>query len=78
MISESRGLSDAARVTASQEQTVSVLSDRGGRVGQLLLLLPPIRALCRHTLQELLFKQTIGEADFERLLGDVVHMPRPH
>ncbi|KAL7292452.1 hypothetical protein TKK_0014033 [Trichogramma kaykai] len=75
---ESRGLSDAARVTASQEQTVSVLSDRGGRVGQLLLLLPPIRALCRHTLQELLFKQTIGEADFERLLGDVVHMPRPH
>ncbi|XP_011494535.1 PREDICTED: nuclear receptor subfamily 2 group F member 5-like [Ceratosolen solmsi marchali] len=76
---ESRGLCEAARVTALQEQTVSVLSDRGaGRVGHLLLLLPPARALCRRTLQDLLFQPTVGDVSVERLLDDMVNAGRPN
>ncbi|XP_015600191.1 nuclear receptor subfamily 2 group F member 6 isoform X2 [Cephus cinctus] len=75
---ESRGLCEAARVSALQEQTVAVLGERGaGRVGRLLLLLPPGRALCRATLQELLFKPIVGNVSVERLLGDMVHATRP-
>ncbi|XP_028982055.1 nuclear receptor subfamily 2 group E member 1 [Diachasma alloeum] len=75
---ESRGLCDSARVSALQEQTVTVLGERGaGRVGRLLLLLPPARALCRGTLQELLFKPTVGDVSVERLLGDMVRATRP-
>ena len=66
-------------MTALQEQTVSVLSDRGaGRVGHLLLLLPPARALCRRSLQELLFKPTVGDVSVERLLDDMVNAARPN
>ncbi|XP_048504800.1 nuclear receptor subfamily 2 group E member 1-like isoform X2 [Athalia rosae] len=75
---ESRGLVEAARVMALQEQTVAVLGERGaGRVGRLLLLLAPARALCRKTLQELLFKPTVGDVSVERLLGDMVRATRP-
>ncbi|XP_044579227.1 protein dissatisfaction-like isoform X5 [Cotesia glomerata] len=74
---ESRGLGDAARVLTLQEQTVTVLGERGaGRVGRLLLLLSPVRALCRGTLEELLFKPTVGEVSVERLLGDMVRATR--
>ncbi|XP_051166335.1 protein dissatisfaction-like isoform X1 [Leptopilina boulardi] len=76
---ECRGLCEAARVTALQEQTVAVLSDRGaGRIGQLLLLLPPARALYRSTLHELLFKPTVGDVSVERLLEDMVRTSRPN
>lgn len=73
MLTECRGLCDAGRIFALQEQTVALLSDRGAaRVGQLLLLLPPARALCKNTLKELLFKPTIGDVSIERLLEDMV------
>ena len=76
---ESRGLCEAARVTSLQEQTMAVLCDRGtGRVGQLLLLLPPARALYRSTLHELLFKPTVGDVSVERLLEDMVRTSRPN
>lgn len=76
-MTESRGLGDAARVLTLQEQTVTVLGERGaGRVGRLLLLLSPVRALCRGTLEELLFKPTVGEVSVERLLGDMVRATR--
>ncbi|KAK2583544.1 hypothetical protein KPH14_009499 [Odynerus spinipes] len=75
---ESRGLCEAGRVSALQEQTVAVLCERDARrVGRLLLLLPPARALCRATLQELLFKPTVGDVSVERLLGDMVGALRP-
>ncbi|XP_057319130.1 protein dissatisfaction-like isoform X2 [Microplitis mediator] len=75
---ESRGLGDSARVLTLQEQTVTVLGERGaGRVGRLLLLLSPVRALCRGTLEELLFKPTVGEVSVERLLSDMVRATRP-
>ncbi|XP_034947804.1 nuclear receptor subfamily 2 group F member 6-like [Chelonus insularis] len=75
---ESRGLCDASRVSTLQEQTVTVLGERGaGRVGRLLLLLSPVRAICRNALEELLFKPTVGEVSVERLLGDMVRATRP-
>ncbi|XP_034183312.1 nuclear receptor subfamily 2 group E member 1 [Osmia lignaria lignaria] len=75
---ESRGLCEPGRVTALQEQTVAVFCERDARrVGRLLLLLPPARALCRSTLQELLFKPTVGDVSVERLLGDMVSALRP-
>nr|XP_003704913.2 PREDICTED: nuclear receptor subfamily 2 group F member 5-like [Megachile rotundata] len=75
---EARGLCEPGRVTALQEQTVAVFCERDARrVGRLLLLLPPARALCRSTLQELLFKPTVGDVSVERLLGDMVSALRP-
>ncbi|KZC14643.1 Nuclear receptor subfamily 2 group E member 1 [Dufourea novaeangliae] len=75
---ESRGLCERGRVAALQEQTVAVFCERDARrVGRLLLLLPPARALCRSTLQELLFKPTVGDVSVERLLGDMVSALRP-
>ncbi|KAF7987664.1 hypothetical protein HCN44_003527 [Aphidius gifuensis] len=75
---ECRGLCDTGRVSALQEQTVTLLSERGAaRVGRLLLLLPPARALCRTTLQELLFKPTVGDVSIERLLNDMIRATRP-
>ncbi|XP_043498754.1 protein dissatisfaction-like [Polistes fuscatus] len=75
---ESRGLCESGRVSALQEQTVAVLCERDARrVGRLLLLLPPARALCRSTLHELLFKPTVGDVSVERLLGDMVGALRP-
>nr|XP_031841718.1 nuclear receptor subfamily 2 group F member 5-like isoform X6 [Nomia melanderi] len=75
---ESRGLCERGRITALQEQTVTVFCERDSRrVGRLLLLLPSARALCRSTLQELLFKPTVGDVSIERLLGDMVSALRP-
>ncbi|XP_076618310.1 nuclear receptor subfamily 2 group E member 1 [Colletes latitarsis] len=75
---ESRGLCERGRVATLQEQTVAVFCERDARrVGRLLLLLPPARALCRSTLQELLFKPTVGDVSVERLLGDMVSALRP-
>ncbi|XP_019886202.1 nuclear receptor subfamily 2 group F member 6 isoform X1 [Ooceraea biroi] len=75
---ESRGLCEPGRVSALQEQTVAVFCERDARrVGRLLLLLPPARALCRATLHELLFKPTVGDVSVERLLGDMVGALRP-
>lgn len=78
MFAESRGLCEPGRVSALQEQTVAVFCERDARrVGRLLLLLPPARALCRATLHELLFKPTVGDVSVERLLGDMVGALRP-
>lgn len=75
---ESRNLCEPTRVAALQEQTVAVFCERDARrVGRLLLLLPPARALCRATLHELLFKPTVGDVSVERLLGDMVGALRP-
>lgn len=75
---ESRNLCEPGRVSALQEQTVAVFCERDARrVGRLLLLLPPARALCRVTLHELLFKPTVGDVSVERLLGDMVGALRP-
>ncbi|XP_071636171.1 nuclear receptor subfamily 2 group E member 1 isoform X1 [Temnothorax longispinosus] len=75
---ESRNLCEPGRVAALQEQTVAVFCERDARrVGRLLLLLPPARALCRATLHELLFKPTVGDVSVERLLGDMVGALRP-
>ncbi|XP_011864464.1 PREDICTED: nuclear receptor subfamily 2 group E member 1-like [Vollenhovia emeryi] len=77
-IVESRNLCEPGRVAALQEQTVAVFCERDARrVGRLLLLLPPARALCRATLHELLFKPTVGDVSVERLLGDMVGALRP-
>ncbi|KAJ8667113.1 hypothetical protein QAD02_008775, partial [Eretmocerus hayati] len=78
---ECRGLCESARVSALQEQTVSVLAERGAsRLGQLLLLLAPARSLCRSSLHELLLSPsatgpTSGvdmSLSVERLLDDVL------
>ncbi|KAL6437213.1 hypothetical protein ACFW04_005041 [Cataglyphis niger] len=75
---ESQNLCEPGRVSALQEQTVAVFCERDARrVGRLLLLLPPARALCRVTLHELLFKPTVGDVSVERLLGDMVGALRP-
>lgn len=42
-----------------------------GRFGKLLLTLPAIQSVSRRSLEELLFKQTVGDVAIDRLLGDL-------
>lgn len=41
------------------------------RFGKLLLTLPAIQNISRRSLEELLFKQTVGEVAIDKLLGDL-------
>ena len=80
MIAEARGLSEALQVEALADQTHSMMAEycsmRGRpRLGRLLLLLPAVRALSSRSLQELFFRQTVGDVPIERLLGDMLHSP---
>lgn len=79
-LAESRGLSDALQVEALADQTHAMMSEycsiRGRpRLGRLLLLLPAVRALSSRSLQELFFRQTVGDVPIERLLGDMLNSP---
>ncbi|XP_034254274.1 nuclear receptor subfamily 2 group E member 1-like [Thrips palmi] len=77
---EARGLSDGLQVEALADQTHAMMSEycsvRGrARLGRLLLLLPAVRALSSRSLQELFFRQTVGDVPIERLLGDMLNSP---
>ncbi|XP_052132584.1 photoreceptor-specific nuclear receptor-like isoform X2 [Frankliniella occidentalis] len=75
-----RGLGDGLQVEALADQTHAMMSEycsvRGrARLGRLLLLLPAVRALSSRSLQELFFRQTVGDVPIERLLGDMLNSP---
>ncbi|KAJ1525116.1 hypothetical protein ONE63_009958 [Megalurothrips usitatus] len=77
---EARGLADGLQVEALADQTHAMMSEycavRGrARLGRLLLLLPAVRALSSRSLQELFFRQTVGDVPIERLLGDMLNSP---
>ncbi|KAK3923405.1 Photoreceptor-specific nuclear receptor [Frankliniella fusca] len=77
---EARGLGDGLQVEALADQTHAMMSEycsvRGrARLGRLLLLLPAVRALSSRSLQELFFRQTVGDVPIERLLGDMLNSP---
>ncbi|XP_055634666.1 photoreceptor-specific nuclear receptor-like [Toxorhynchites rutilus septentrionalis] len=58
-----------------QDQTISLLHEKCGgvRLGHLLLLLPGIKSAANpKTLQEMLFRKTVGEVAIERLLLDLM------
>lgn len=44
---------------------------RKGRFGKLLLTLPGVQAISRRGLEDLLFRQTIGDVAIDRLLRDI-------
>lgn len=46
-------------------------SSHKGRFGKLLLTLPAVQAVSRQGLEELLFRQTVGDVAIDRLLGDL-------
>lgn len=48
-----------------------------GRFGKLLLTLPAVQAVNRGGLEELLFRQTIGDVNIDRLLGDLAKTYHP-
>lgn len=48
---------------------------RKGRFGKLLLTLLGVQAISRRGLEELLFRQTIGEVGIDRLLRDIERNP---
>ncbi|ENN75215.1 hypothetical protein YQE_08225, partial [Dendroctonus ponderosae] len=76
---ESRGLCEPAHVELLQDQTHVMLheycaerqSHQKARFGKLLLALPAIQNISRRSLEELLFKQTVGEVAIDKLLGDL-------
>lgn len=80
---ECRGLCEAAHVELLQDQThvmlheycaqrshIGTTSPRG-RFGKLLLALPAVQAVSRTGLEELLFRQTVGDVTIDRLLQDL-------
>lgn len=80
LLAEARGLADGLQVEALADQTHAMMSEycavRGrARLGRLLLLLPAVRALSSRSLQELFFRQTVGDVPIERLLGDMLNSP---
>lgn len=46
-------------------------SNNKARFGKLLLALPAVQSVSRRSLEELLFRQTVGDVSIERLLGDL-------
>ncbi|CAH0557197.1 unnamed protein product [Brassicogethes aeneus] len=76
---ECRGLCEPAHVELLQDQTHVMLHEycaqkqthSKGRFGKLLLSLPSVQSVSRRGLEELLFRQTVGDVSIERLLGDL-------
>ncbi|CAG9862921.1 unnamed protein product [Phyllotreta striolata] len=76
---ESRGLCEPTHVEMLQDQTHVMLHEycsqkhtlHKGRFGKLLLTLPAVQSISRRGLEELLFRQTVGDVGIDRLLGDL-------
>lgn len=79
-LSECRGICDPGHVEMLQDQTHVMLHEYcqnrpctpKGRFGKLLLVLPAVQSVSRRSLEELLFRKTVGDVAIERLLGDMV------
>ncbi|RZB40586.1 nuclear receptor subfamily 2 group E member 1-like [Asbolus verrucosus] len=77
--SECRGLCEPTHVELLQDQTHVMLheycsqrqSSHKGRFGKLLLTLPAVQAVTRRGLEELIFRQTVGDVAIDRLLTDL-------
>nr|XP_023017081.1 nuclear receptor subfamily 2 group E member 1-like [Leptinotarsa decemlineata] len=82
---ESRGLCEPTHVELLQDQTHVMLHEYcahrqihpKGRFGKLLLTLPAVQSVSRRGLEELLFKQTVGDVAIDRLLGDLAKASHP-
>ncbi|KAK5646021.1 hypothetical protein RI129_004485 [Pyrocoelia pectoralis] len=76
---DSRGLCEPNHVELLQDQTHVMLheycsqkhSSYKGRFGKLLLSLLAVQAISRRGLEELLFRQTVGDVAVDRLLGEL-------
>nr|CAD7402948.1 unnamed protein product [Timema cristinae] len=83
-VSETAGLCDVQPVEMLQDQAQCILGDyvrsryprQPTRFGRLLLLVPSLRAVRQSTVEQLFFKETIGEIPIQRLLGDMYHMEK--
>ncbi|EEB19899.1 Orphan nuclear receptor NR6A1, putative [Pediculus humanus corporis] len=79
---ETAGLCDVQPVEMLQDQAQCILGDyirnryprQPTRFGRLLLILPNLRSIRQLTVEQLFFKETIGEIPIQRLLGDMYHM----
>ncbi|KAJ8961283.1 hypothetical protein NQ318_008968 [Aromia moschata] len=78
-LKECRGLCEPTHVELLQDQTHVMLHEycgqrqahHKGRFGKLLLTLPAVQGVSRRGLEELLFRQTVGDVAIDRLLGDL-------
>ena len=74
-----KGLRDYLQVEILQDQAQVMLSDyifssqsaSKVRFGKLLLLLPTLRTISPRAIEEVFFRQTIGNVPIERLLCDM-------
>lgn len=81
---ETPQLTDIQPVEMLQDQAQCILNDyiRGrysrqpNRFGRLLLLVPSLRAVRQATVENLFFKDTIGEIPMQRLLIDMYQMDK--
>lgn len=79
---ETGELCDSQPVEMLQDQAQCILSDyvrtryprQPTRFGRLLLLVPSLRSVRQVTVEQLFFRETIGEIPITRLLGDMYHM----
>ncbi|XP_076270250.1 nuclear receptor subfamily 2 group E member 1-like [Rhynchophorus ferrugineus] len=80
---ECRGLCEPTHIELLQDQTHVMLHEycaqrqghHKGRFGKLLLTLPAVQSISRRGLEELLFRQTVGDVAIDKLLSDLSKSP---
>ncbi|XP_045470371.1 nuclear receptor subfamily 2 group E member 1-like [Harmonia axyridis] len=81
-----RGLCEPSHIELLQDQTHMMLQEycgqrhnvNKGRFGKLLLTLPAIQSVPKRGLEELLFRQTVGDVAIDRLLADLAKNTQTH
>ncbi|KAL3282879.1 hypothetical protein HHI36_006038 [Cryptolaemus montrouzieri] len=83
---ECRGLCEPSHIELLQDQTHMMLHEycnqkhsvSKGRFGKLLLTLPAVQSVPKRGLEELLFRQTVGDVAIDRLLSDLAKNTQSH
>ncbi|KAK9878452.1 hypothetical protein WA026_022092 [Henosepilachna vigintioctopunctata] len=83
---ECRGLCEPSHIELLQDQTHIMLHEycnqrhnvNKGRFGKLLLTLPAVQSVTKRGLEELLFRQTVGDVAIDRLLVDLAKNTQVH
>ncbi|XP_044751613.1 nuclear receptor subfamily 2 group E member 1-like [Coccinella septempunctata] len=81
-----RGLCEPSHIELLQDQTHMMLQEycsqrhnvTKGRFGKLLLTLPAVQSVPKRGLEELLFRQTVGDVAIDRLLADLAKNTQSH
>lgn len=85
-LTDCRGLCEPSHIELLQDQTHMMLQEyctqrhnvNKGRFGKLLLTLPAVQSVPKRGLEELLFRQTVGDVAIDRLLVELAKNTNSH